>query len=40
MRSFGPEKIRSMHSTEVLYFCHECRELREHLRSVGIYAVT
>ena len=27
LRSFGPEKIHSMHPTEALYFCHQCREL-------------
>ena len=40
MSSFGPEKIRSMHSAKVLYFCHQCRELHERLRSVGVCAVT
>ena len=42
MRSFGPDpkKIRSMHSTEALYFCHQCREFNQRLRSVGVCAVT
>ena len=38
--AFAPKKIRSVHSTEALHFCHQCRELHQRLRSVGVYAVT
>ena len=38
--ALAPKKIRSMHSTEALYFCHQCRELHQRLWSVGVCAVT
>ena len=37
--ALAPKKIRSMHSTEALYFCHQYRELHQRLRSVGVCAV-
>ena len=37
---FAPKKIRSMHSTEAVYFYHQCKELHQRLQSVGVYAVT